>query len=79
MARLRSNTSWHRDTVGLGKLQLGKETTPGTSVAATSVWRGAASFISDDRVVKIVEEQVGILGSTNRSYISELMAEHQTQ
>lgn len=58
----------------LGKLQLGKETTPGTSVAATTVWRGAASFIEDQRVVSIVEEMVGILGGTNRSYIPELMA-----
>jgi hypothetical protein len=59
---------------GLGKLQLGKETTPGTSVAATTVWRGAGSFIEDQRLVKIVEEMVGILGGTNRSYIPELMA-----
>jgi len=60
--------------VGLGKLQLGRETTPGTSVAATTVWRGAASFIEDQRLVKIVEEMVGILGGTNRSYIPELLA-----
>ena len=59
---------------GLGKLQLGKESTPGTSVAATTVWRGAGSFIEDQRLVKYVEEMVGILGGTNRSYIPELMA-----
>jgi hypothetical protein len=59
---------------GLGKLQLGRETTPGTSVAATSVWRGAGSFIEDQRLVKYVEEMVGILGGTNRSYIPEIMA-----
>src|SRR5215216_1931009 len=60
--------------IGLGKLQLGKESTPGTSVAATTVWRGAGSFIEDQRLVKMVEEMVGILGGTNRSYIPELMA-----
>jgi hypothetical protein len=59
---------------GLGKLQLGKESTPGTSVAATSIWRGAGGFIEDQRVVKYVEEMVGYLGGTNRSYIPELMA-----
>jgi hypothetical protein len=58
----------------LGKIQLGRETTPGTSVAATTVWRGAASSIEDQRVVNYVEEMVGILGGTNRSYISELLA-----
>jgi hypothetical protein len=59
---------------GLGKLQLGKESTPGTSVAATTIWRGAGSMIEDQRLVKYVEELVGILGGTNRSYIPELMA-----
>jgi len=58
----------------LGKVQFGHEATPGTSVAATSTWRGAASFIEDQRLVKIVEEQVGILGGTNRSYIPEILA-----
>src|SRR5690242_18037776 len=59
---------------GLGKLQMGKETTPGTSVAATTVWRGAGSFIEDQRLVKMVEEMVGILGGTNRTYIPEILA-----
>jgi hypothetical protein len=60
--------------IGLGKLQFGIESTPGTSVAATTVWRGPASFIEDQRLVKLVEEAVGILGGTNRSYIPELLA-----
>lgn len=58
----------------LGKLQLGREAAQGTPVAATTIWRGAASFIEDQRLVKIVEEMVGILGGTNRSYIPELLA-----
>src|SRR3954470_2624069 len=58
----------------LGKIQLGREVTPGTSVAATTVWRSAASSIEDQRVVQYVEEMVGILGGTNRSYVSELLA-----
>lgn len=59
---------------GLQKLQMGFETTPGTSVACTSVWRGPGGMLEDQRVVSYVEELVGILGGTNRSYIAELMA-----
>jgi hypothetical protein len=58
----------------LGKIQLGREVTPGTPVAATTIWRGAASSIEDQRLVKLVEEMVGYLNIKDRTYIPELMA-----
>lgn len=51
----------------LRKLQLGKETTAGTAVAATTVWRGLGT-IEDTREVVFAEEDVGILGGTDRAY-----------
>jgi hypothetical protein len=58
----------------LGKIQLGREVTPGTPVAGTTVWRGAASSIEDQRLVKVVEEMVGYLNIKDRTYIPELLA-----
>jgi hypothetical protein len=56
----------------LQKVQWGKETTAGTAVAATAVWRGQASMLDDQREPQQVEEQVGIIGGTDRSYIPKL-------
>jgi hypothetical protein len=44
----------------LKKLQLGLETTPGTAVAATTIWRGPVSW-KDARTLLRVEEDIGIL------------------
>jgi len=55
-------------------VQLGRETTPGTAVAATTIWRGPASFIDDARTVEMVEEHVGIIGGTDRLIIPKLFA-----
>ena len=52
------------------KVQLGKETTPGTNVAATTVWRGTG-FIKDDIEVTFPEETIGILSGTDRTYVSK--------
>lgn len=52
----------------LRKLQLGQESTPGTPVAATTIWRGMGT-LEDSRPVEVVEESVGMLMPTNRSYI----------
>lgn len=60
-------------TKALRKLQLGRESTPGTGVAATTIWRGMG-VISDNRAVEMVEEDIGILMGTHRSYIPKLEA-----
>lgn len=48
------------------KVQLGRETTAGTAVAATAIWRGTGAP-EDKRVIEFPEEDVGYLGGTDRS------------
>ena len=50
----------------LRKIQIGSETTAGTAVAATTIWRGMGT-IKDDREIIFPEEDVGIMGGTTRS------------
>ena len=52
----------------LRKIQLGKETTAGTAVAATALWRGEGVG-TDTSVTEFPPEDVGILGGTDRAYI----------
>lgn len=54
------------------KIQLGLETTPGTEVNATTIWRGRG-MISDDREVRFVNEHVGLLVPTNRTYTPRVL------
>ncbi len=49
---------------------IGKETTQGTNVAATTTWRGMG-VLKDNLEVTFVEEDIGILGGTTRSYIGK--------
>jgi hypothetical protein len=56
----------------LRKLQFGREATPGTAVAATTIWRGGGAVLEDDREVVEVDEDVGILGRTDRTHIPKL-------
>ena len=58
----------------LRKLQFSLETTAGTNVAATTIWRGMG-VIKDEREVVFPEEDVGILGGTDRSYIASYWSE----
>jgi hypothetical protein len=58
----------------LRKLQGGRETTSGTAVASTWIWRGTG-VIKDNREVIFPEEDVGILGGTDRSYIARQWSE----
>lgn len=60
----------------LRKIQIGAEATtdPGTAVAATTILRGMGT-IQDTTEVVFVEEDVGILMPTDRSYISQKGAE----
>lgn len=57
----------------LQKIQLGKETTAGTAVAATTIWRGMGSMLEDQRVVEEIEELVGILDGADRTAVTQLM------
>jgi hypothetical protein len=55
-------------------VQMAQEGTPGTSVPALHVWRGAFSMLEDSRTRVIVDEQIGTLFQPERSYDSMLMA-----
>lgn len=55
-------------------VQLGRETTAGTAVAATTVWRGAFAMLEDARERVIVEEQIGAFMQAERSYDARLLA-----
>lgn len=50
----------------LNVCQLGKETTPGTPVAATTIWRSPFGGWNDDRTTETVEEDVGTFGNSGR-------------
>ena len=52
------------------KIQLGRESTPGTAVAATTIWRGAGGNLKDIRETVEVDEQIGIAIPSNRIYQS---------
>lgn len=60
-------------TKALKKIQMGREVTKGTAVAASTLWRGNGS-IHDIRPVEMVDEDVGLLMPTDRSYIPKLEA-----
>lgn len=55
----------------LRKIQIGTEVTPGTPVAATSLWRGEGTA-EDTRTINEVDEDIGNLAPTNRTNISAL-------
>lgn len=55
----------------LSKVQLGRETVPGTAVAATSLWRGIA-FPEDTREIVVVEESIGLMVPSGRQYVPKL-------
>lgn len=57
----------------LRKIQLGRETTSGTAVAATTIWRGRG-VIEDQRDTVFVEEDIGYLSGVDRSYQPKLFA-----
>jgi hypothetical protein len=47
--------------------QIGKETTPGTSVACTTIWRGPFGGFDDDRTSETIEEDTGTYADTGRT------------
>lgn len=52
----------------LNVAQLGRESTAGTAVAATSIWRGLFAFPEDARTRIMGEEEIGLLVPAERSY-----------
>lgn len=58
----------------LRRLQLGDESTPGTAVAASAIWRGTGMG-ADTRTVEFPEEDIGRLSKYDRSYVPMLGAE----
>lgn len=56
------------------KIQLGRESTPGTAVAATTIWRGPFAMLEDGRDRKTVEEQIGAFMQAERTYDGKLLA-----
>ena len=57
----------------LRKIQLGRETTPGTKIAADIIWRGTGS-IHDNMDLVFPTEDIGMLVPVGRSYISRYEA-----
>ena len=56
------------------KIQLGLETTKGTAVAATTIWRGPGSDIEDRREMVFIDEDVGYIPNVSRSTVPKLLA-----
>ena len=56
----------------LRSIRLKKEAVPGTRVAPRYLWRGNGDMLEDQREVVNVEEQIGIFGGSDRTYISKL-------
>ncbi len=55
----------------LRRIQLGRETTAGTAVAATTLWRGLGT-LEDQREVVFPAEDVGYISGVDRSYTPKL-------
>lgn len=57
----------------LRRIQLGKETTMGTAVVATTIWRGMG-VLTDDRELVMPAEDIGLLVKADRVYVPRLGA-----
>lgn len=55
-------------------IQMGQESVPGTPVAASTIFRGMGTM-KDNREIVFPQEDVGILGGTDRSYIPRFWSE----
>lgn len=55
----------------LSKIQLGRETTAGTAVEATTMWRGIGA-LDDQQETKFREENIGYLSGVDSTYVAKL-------
>lgn len=55
----------------LRKIEMGRESSMGTAVASSTVWRGIGT-LKDDQELMIVKEDVGIVAPTDRVYVPKL-------
>ena len=58
----------------LDRIQLGTEITPGTLVAATTIWRGPATKIQDNQEKVRPQENIGVSAQTTRQYTPKKLA-----
>jgi hypothetical protein len=58
----------------LRRIQLGKETVPGTAVATTTRWRGGATQLDDQRKIEEIEEWMGVIDGADRTAVVQLLA-----
>ncbi len=56
------------------KLQLGRESSAGTAAASTVIWRGPYASPEDARTTVVVDENIGLLVTAERSYTSAYLA-----
>lgn len=59
----------------LRKIQLGRESTAGTAVAATEIWRGEANILQDMRTRVFPAEDIGLLDPYHRFYDAAYLAQ----
>ena len=59
--------------VALSKIQMGRETTAGTAVAATLLFRGYG-VLDDQREVMFPDERIGFFAGLDRSYVPKLLS-----
>lgn len=57
----------------LRKIQIGQETTAGTAVVATTIWRGEG-VLTDERTIEFPAEDIGLYASAGRAYIPQIGA-----
>lgn len=58
----------------LNRIQLGTESTPGTAVVASTIWRGPAAKIQDNQTKVRPEENIGVSSITTRQYTPQKLA-----
>lgn len=59
----------------LSKIQLGQEATPGTAVAADTIWRGPFAGLKDARTTESIDEQIGVALKSSRKFAASELAE----